>query len=696
MTIFRRCFPAIATSCLMMAALAFPSQTYAQVNAEQVLAIGRNVLSMEDYMLAIQYFNQAIKAKPYLADPYFFRALAKLSLDDYKGAEEDCNLAIERNKFKTEAYKLRGFARQNLGLDSLAVEDYDVGLEYNPLDKYFLFYKAVALTELEKFDDADSTFTALLRHYPKFEEGFAARGRLNTLRGDTVAALADLDRSLELSKSLINPYLMRAEIEWRRRQWEAATADINEAVRLAPDRADLYVNRAFLRYNSDDYFGAMSDYNYALELDPSNSAALFNRGLLRYEVKDLDRAAADFSAVLEIDPGNFHALYNRGLVYLEAARYKDALQAFETIARQYPRFYPAYYAIAEARRGLGDMQGAMRNVRYADSLVEQYVTDPDAHPLDRPTIAAATDNSRGSRPDTDDDSEESRNEVMERFNRLVTVSASSDQELSYNEKIKGRVQDRNVQVEPEPMYVVTFARPEAGLRGLSNYFRDLDDLNAQRYLASTLYLSPGLVAETDPARLETLFKEADAFSAALAGANPRPVDWLGRGVVRTMLKDFDGAIADLDMAVESSPRFAVALMARGFARYAKGVGMMQRRSGESDAEAGDSEMLHRRNAQKLVSDAIADFDAAIAVNPRLVYAWFNKGNIYYALGDYTSALQCYAEALSIDPGFGQAYFNRGLAYLQAGNRNLAFSDLSKAGELGVLPSYNLLKRMAGR
>ena len=48
----------------------------AQVDAEQVLAIGRNVLSMDDYMLSIQYFNQAIKAKPYLADPYFFRALA--------------------------------------------------------------------------------------------------------------------------------------------------------------------------------------------------------------------------------------------------------------------------------------------------------------------------------------------------------------------------------------------------------------------------------------------------------------------------------------------------------------------------------------------------------------------------------------------------------------------------------------------
>ena len=95
----------------------------AQVNAEQVLNIGRNVLSMDDYMLSIQYFNQAIKAKPYLAEPYFFRALAKLQLEDYKGAEEDATMSMELNKFHTDTYRLRGFARQSTGRDLLAVLD---------------------------------------------------------------------------------------------------------------------------------------------------------------------------------------------------------------------------------------------------------------------------------------------------------------------------------------------------------------------------------------------------------------------------------------------------------------------------------------------------------------------------------------------------------------------------------------------
>ena len=74
-------------------------------------------------------------------------------------------------------------------------------------------------------------------------------------------------------------------------------------------------------------------------------------------------------------------------------------------------------------------------------------------------------------------------------------------------------------------------------------------------------------------------------------------------------------------------------------------------------------------------------------------SWFNKGNILYESGDFTSALRCYTEALQTDPQFAEALFNRGLTYLRMGNKAAAFADLSKAGELGVLPSYNLLKRM---
>ncbi len=658
----------------------------AQINAEQVINIGRNVLSMEDYMLSIQYFNQAIKAKPYLSDPYFFRALAKLSLEDYRGAEEDCTMALARNKYKTEGYKLRGFARQSLGLDSLAIMDYDEGLKYNPQDKYFLFYKAVAQTELKKTSAADSTFATLLRYYPQFEDGYTARGRMRAVAGDTVGAIADLDKALSISKNLLNAYLLRAQIEADRKEWQKALADLGEAISLKPQEGDLYVNRAYLRYNADDYFGAMADYNYALELEPYNAAALFNRALLRYEVKDLNRAADDFKAVLKLSPDNFHALYNLGLVDLERGNNKEAVKSFDAIAGKYPRFYPVYYALAEAYRNMGDMRTAMQNAYHGDDLVKRYVSNPEKNPLDRPTIAAGKSNRSETRSGEEPESEE---EVMDRFNQLVTVGASEPQ-LTYNEKIKGRVQDRDLNVEPEASYALSFLDTPGSLRSVSNYFRELDDFNQRRYVAERIYLSPGVVLPSEKTDYQKLFDRVAFYDGVVADGAARPADYLALGILQTMLKNYPAALTALDKAVEADPRFTVAYMARAYARYVNARASQDaREENESDADL----RLRQRRLMKEVNDVIEDYNRAINLNPRLVFAWFNKGNIFYDLRDYTSAIQCYTEAIRTDVSLGSAYYNRGICYLQTGNKRLAFADLRKAGELGVVPSYNLLKRM---
>lgn len=670
---------------IIILSLTFTTKVTAQINAEQVLTIGRNVLSMDDYMLAIQYFNQAIKAKPYLADPYFFRALAKLNLDDFAGAEADCTIAIENNKFKTEAYKLRGFARQIQGKDSLALEDYNFGLQYNPVDKNFLYYKAVVLTDLKKYNEADSTFAILLRQYPRMDEGFTARARMNLERNDTTAALQDIDKALSLSKTQMNPYLMKAEIFWKRQDWPQAGAALDAAIRLHPEYADLYVNRAFVRYNSDDFFGAMSDYNYALELDPDNSAAFFNRGLLRYEVKDLENADNDMTQVIRLNPENVHAYFNRGLIRLDEERYKEALNDFHFIESKFPRFYPIYYAMAEAERNLGNIRQAAFLIRKGEEMVEGYVHDPEKNPLDRPVIAASQTHSVR----TDGQDEESESEVMERFNHLVTISHVSDQNLSYNEKIKGRVQDRNVNVEMEPSYALTLATPAETLKSLSNYFKDLDDLNQQRLISYTFYLSGGL----ESASYNNIMNELFEISSDLENREPsqmRPVDHLLLGVVQSMLKNYPAAISALDKAITYNPQFTVAYMARGYARYANALSDMKlARENKLEEDA----FLDRALYTSLLQESINDFDKVLNLNPRVVYAWFNKGNIYYEAGDYTSAMQAYSEAIKLDPEFGEAYFNRGLAYLNSGNKNPAFNDLSKAGELGVIPSYNILKRM---
>ena len=88
-----------------------------------------------------------------------------------------------------------------------------------------------------------------------------------------------------------------------------------------------------------------------------------------------------------------------------------------------------------------------------------------------------------------------------------------------------------------------------------------------------------------------------------------------------------------------------------------------------------------------------DYDKCIQLAPEFVYAYFNRANLRCALRDYRAAIQDYTEAIERDPEFAEAYFNRGLARLSQGDTNRGIADLSKAGELGIVNAYSIIKRM---
>lgn len=707
-----------------MIALWFCMPARAQIDAEQVTAIGRNVLAMDDYLLSIQYFNQAIKARPYLSDPYYFRGLAKLLLEDYQGAEEDCSQAIERNKFKYEAYRVRGFARMHLGKDSAAVADFDSGLQFAPTDRYFLFYKAVTLADKKAYNAADSTFSTLLRLYPRFDEGLAAYSRMQLARGDTTAALGIADRALEISRNQINPYLVRAEIFSTRRQWKEAAEALDEAIRLAPQEPSLYINRAFVRYSDDDWFGAMSDYNYAIDLDPDNRAAIYNRAMLRYQVQDLQNALADYTQILTWDPGNFPARYNRAMIYIDFGRNREAIADLNYIISKYPRFYQAYFAISEVYGRLGDQQRAWAYFHQGNELTTKHVSNPQSFRLDRPVIEpgeAITAHADEEKLFADNDAEENPESQL---NRLIVVeqdlksSARQSAPGSSQKAPRGRVQDLELRAEPAPLYAFTFTDNPSDLRTLSNFFRELERLNTEQWLDVPLFLSNDAGTQSYVADAEKLFARRENYDKLEAEGRLRPVDLLARAITSAMLKDYDSAMADLDKAVAENPEFVSPLIERAYVRLARrqaerllstasqqddnpftAAASAQTESSVATHQGGDSNlpsarrMLDEASSAQTYQESIRDLDKALSIDPSLAFAWFNKGCIYYALRDYTSALQCYSEAIRINPDFGNAWYNRGIAYMRLGNSEEAAANLSKAGELGIIPAYNVLKRI---
>ena len=682
---------------LSLAMLAATVGAHAQINTDQVVSIGRNALYFEDYILAIQYFNQAIKAKPFLAEPYFYRSVAKISLEDYQGAEQDAGMAIERNPFIVDAYQVRGVSRQNLGNYAGAVEDYDAGLNLMPEDKNLLFNRAICKSALKDYDEAQQTFDRLLQLDRRNDRAFIGLAQMNMARKDTVAALENLNRGIALSKNNATAYVMRAEIASRsNHDFEHALADMDSAILLEPRYAGYFINRAYMKYNLDDYFGAMADYDYAIGLDPASQEAHFNRGLLRAEVGDNNKAITDFDFVLKSNPSNFMALYNRALLHMRTRQFREAVTDFTAILKKYPEFEAGYMARGEAKRRMGDSRGSEADMEKAMAIFRRNKTHESTfNPAEIEATAAIKKAEQ--RALTGEDEPETAQEIMNRFNTLLTVHDNDAVKPEYANRQRGHVQNDNIEVEPMPMFSLTYYDRDNSLGSKTHYIREIGDINDSRLLPAKLTLASG-ESQLSEDEIQRHFADINYYNSLMVNNKPRSIDYFARGLDYLLVKNPEAAITDADAAIAMNPQFMLAHLLRADAHYMQYRMAQARDFSGAELLAGvpDSKsqaMLRQRQDVTTLDLMIKDLDEAIKLSPKNVYAHFNKGNAYMLQGDYTSAISCYSTAVELKPDLGEAYYNRGLMYLRMGNKESGIADLSKAGELGVLPSYNVLKRM---
>ncbi len=669
-----------------------------QINAEQIVKVGQNALYFDDYVLSIQYFNRAIAAKPYLAQPYFFRAIAKLNLEDYRGAEADATEAIERNPFIPEAYEVRGVARQNTGQYRGAVEDYEHASQLLPNNRNLMFNKALALQQLEEPDSALAVFDRLLELHPGYANAYVARGRLKAELADTVGAMADLDHALDISNKLAYAYVIRASLLMvSPEEYDKAEADISEAIRLEPKEGNLYVNRAFLRYNRDDYFGAMADYDYAIQLDPLNAAAIYNRGLLRMESRDNDRAIMDFSRVLELDPEDYRALYNRVLLYSDTRNYAAALEDVNRLIERFPELPEALYMRSDIYRRQGKMGAAEAD--YKRALAMAKALPPDGVPAEGSASLAERGNTAGGSGEvqkSDNEEELSPESVARRFTALRTIDNEVDLQQDFvSQGIRGKVQDHDRRISLEPMFSLGYYSSSTNTAtDARSYIKEVDDLNATRMLPFLVMVGNRGLTPSDEQLLDRHFQSVENYNRSMAVNEPRAIDFFGRAMDYVTLRNYQAAIADLDRAIAMTPDFALAYLLRGVARHDM---LMSGGETSSHSVSGFSTGIgtagQSPDMKMELRNVISDFDRAADLSPRLAFAHYDKGNALVELGDLTSAMAAYRKALELKPDFGEAYYNLAYVYFQLGNRQEGAANLSKAGELGVVPSYNLLKRM---
>jgi tetratricopeptide (TPR) repeat protein len=698
---------------------------HAQINTDKVLTIGRNALYFEDYVLSIQYFNQVIRSKPFLAEPYLYRAVAKLNLDDYKGAEDDLNQCIAINPFLVYSYLYRGIARQYQNDFKGAIEDYTKGLEYSPENKEIIMNKGIAYGQDKNYDAAIATLNLLVRYQPKFAQAYTTRGSFYAEKGDTVRALNDYSKSLELDKYFAPTYAQRGMIYYQQSNYKEALSDYNEAIRLEPKQIGYYINRGLIKYNLTDLRGAMADYDAVIILDAQNTIGRFNRGLLLSQVGDASRAVEDFNVAIANEPDNYMAIYNRAILNKELKNYKNAIADLDQVLNEYPYFVPGYYFRSELKRAINDAKGADKDYWYAYDLEQKLKKEKTAGKIitgkgiyNRSEYADNTETTDGK------NTRERSDKDIEKFNKLVSYDKEEEVKSSYKNEIRGRVQDRQVKVDLAPQFVVTYyEKPEDIDKTVARYNKTISDYNARMILKMQLKVVNNEAALSDQ-QAEYHFHSIDDYSLTI-DKNPNNADaYFGKALDFMVLQDLTEAQNNFTKAINLRSDFVLAYFDRAVVRSK----LMQL---ENSIENAASRMEEQQNinliniqnkANKLsqptanpytqpkiepdnsfsdkdnnkvfnYDQIIQDYNKVIQLDPNFVYAYYNRANIWGYQKNYREAVADYTEAINRNPEFAEAYYNRGLTRLSLGDTSKGIADLSKAGELGIIEAYSIIKKM---
>lgn len=667
---------------------------YSQINTDRVLTIGRNALYFEDYVLSIQYFNQVIQAKPYLYEPYFFRGIAKVMLEDYKGAEEDCTLALERNPFVIGIYSCRGYSRQKNGNIDGAIADYQKGLELNPDDRQLRMNMGIAYAQNKKFDRAAETFSRLIAMHPSYAPAYLNRGAMFLEKGDTMAALKDIDTVLVMDKYSSRAYAMRGLIDAKRSDFEPALVNMNEAIRLDSRNTDYYINRAMVKYRLNDLRGSMKDYDSALEFEPYNLIARFNRGLLRSYVGDYNRAIEDFDYVIDQEPDNYIAIYNRALVQTEVGELKNAIRDYTTIINRYPDFLPAYYARSEAKRKGLDRKGAEDD--YAMALKLEY------------------ENRNGKKEAKDENDEEEVRETSDqnirKFNRLVVADGNAEKEKFYTNPYRGKVQNRNAEINLLPLYYFSCYKKDADLYQKVDYYTGVvSDMNKAGRFSTYLWMI-NTDTPLNSVQISERFASIDRYSAEIDKDSCNIYSYIGRSVDFMLIQDLNAAKEDCERVLKLDTLCIPAYINRAYlidklveyavaAQHEEVAGEMPVSLSKWGETTGASNRIGTKKPQTTETKnkieyqmILRDYTKVLQIDPKFVAAYYNRAVIYCRMKEYQLAINDYTKAIDLEPEFAEAYFNRGLTFILQGNPEAAISDLSKAGEKGIAEAYNIIKR----
>lgn len=697
----RRFINSITLAIIILLSLASPIN--AQLNTNRMMQIGRNAIYFEDYVLGMQYFNRVINVKPYLPDPYYYRGVAKYYLDDLQGAANDCEIAYGINPFLIGAYNLHGIIMLRQGKSKEALEDFQRGLDIEKDNINLLMNSGVANINLEQYEKAISCCDKVLEYDSRNVPAILYKGIALVQKGDTIPAMTEFEHAVKINSYSPDAYTYMGMLHYQMKNYEKALESYNKLAELRSTDANVFVNRAITYYNLNDYNNAFNDLEQALRIDKKNLMALSNIGMLHAEVGRISEAIEDFSKVLTIDRDNDMALMNRAILYIQIGEMNNALADLNIVIARHPEFGPAYYQRAIVKRNLNDPKGSEIDYTTAYTFEQERIKRGLAAGADTTSVTETANNDKPGKQ-TKKSARSKNDDNLEKYDQMVIVSdfADNDDKLRQDsEQIRGRVQDRDIIIDLEPMFEISVFQTDTILPKPKYYAKSIEAFNNKGIDKRRMVFTnrEGSTSQADMLNYFSEIRELSNRIDAEGMSDDITSLYLLRGTLHNQVMSYNQAISDYNVCLLKNPNDINALINRAATRF-KTVELIR----SMDNNVSETPTLGKNQSASSniqLNTTILDLDLIMTdlvkvseLDPTLPIVYYNISLVYCMRKDFDEALKMLDKAIDLDKAFAEAYFNRGIIKIYKDNIDQGQQDLSKAGELGIFKAYNVIKRYA--
>ncbi len=251
------------------------------VHADSLHLMGMLSSLANQHALAIEWFAQAIRQNPDVAD-YFFNLAHALR---EQGRIDDAIKSLDRGLTLQGGYAEGWYAMGEL------------------------------LEQQKRLDEAIMSYDKALDVNPSYREAADASGLLYFETKRYEGALARFTRSAEIDPSQPSAFNYIARCQWALRRFEAALAAGLEAIALAPGHPELDYNVGLVLQKLDRHAEALTWFDKALMLRPDFASALNDRSTSLLALRQIDEAFAAIDRAIAIDPDS--ALYRLNKAHLQ-------------------------------------------------------------------------------------------------------------------------------------------------------------------------------------------------------------------------------------------------------------------------------------------------------------------------------------------------------------------------------------------